>query len=156
MMIPFGDSILALGLLLAIGGCALVVFFAIYRWLRYKRISRRLLASASAAALVLTVALVAGVMEDDIEVNPVISSAGELVGTYSNGGQAITLNADGSYVAKGLPGPLSGTWTHNDWNLSLWNPSLKSPRIVTRNGVLCIAPFYAGVDDPMGVLLKKE
>lgn len=153
---PFGDSIRILSLSFVFFGSAAVISYAIFRLIRYQKISRRLMLIASLALVPFAATIVSGMKEGDIELNPVIESKEQLVGTYSNGNQSLSLNADETFVAKGLPLITSGTWSHYDWNLTLSNTRLRQPRIVTRNGVLCIAPSYAGVDEPIGILLKKE
>ena len=153
---PFGDSIRILGFLFIFFGSAAVIGHAIFRLIRYKKVSRPVIVIASLALVPFTAMIVSMVIEDDVELNPVIGSKEQLVGTYSSGDQSLKLMADGTFVASGLPQITSGTWSNYDWNLSLSNTDLKQPRVVTRNGLLCIAPFYAGVDEPIGILLKKE
>jgi hypothetical protein len=94
--------------------------------------------------------------QDDIEVNPSIGSSKQLIGTYSGGSHKIILSADGTYSSTGIAELTSGIWSNRDWNLTLSNSRLREPRIITRNNVLCIAPFYNGVDSPIGTLLMKE
>ncbi|WP_449067060.1 hypothetical protein [Prosthecobacter sp.] len=108
------------------------------------------------ALALLMVMVVAGIIEGDVEYNPSIKSKEQLAGTYARGRQSLTLKLDGTYTATGFVEMAAGSWSHFDWNLTLSNARLEQPRVVTRNGVLCIAPFYAGVDDPPGILLKKE
>jgi len=101
-------------------------------------------------------AIVASVIEGNIELNPDFGAREQLIGIYSNGDQSLTLNEDGTFVATGISPVTSGTWRNYDWNLTLSNTGLQNARIVTRNGHLCIAPFYGGVDGSTGILLKKE
>ena len=155
-MPPFGDSIRILVLSFIFFGCSAVVIYTTYRFIRYRRISRRLIVIASIAMLPLSVMIIEGVIEGDIELNPWIESREELTGVYSNGDKSLKLNADGTFEARNLFPTTSGKWSNYDWNLTLSYTGLAKPRIITRNGRLCIAPFYAGVDAPMGLLLKKE
>jgi len=69
---------------------------------------------------------------------------------------ALTFAADGTFEAQGLFPTKSGTWSNHDWSLFLSDTGLAEPRIITINGRFCIAPFYAGVDADMGLILKKE
>ena len=155
-MPPFADSIRILVLLFIFFGCLAVVICITYRFIRYRRISRGLIVIASIAMLPLSAMIIAGVIEGDIELNPWIESREQLIGVYSNGDQSLKLNADGTFEARNLFPTTSGKWSNYDWNLTLSNTGLAEPRIITRNGRLCIAPFCAGVDEPMGLLLKKE
>lgn len=136
-------------------GCVAVIFYALYRLIRFKRISLRLgivaLLALSGFGSVLREFILGG--ED---INPHIGSRTELIGVYSKGDQRIKLNADGTFEAHGLFPATSGTWSHYDWNLTLSNTGLPEPRIITINGRFCIAPFYAGVDADMGLILMKE
>lgn len=153
---PFKELIFALAYMTVFCGCAGFVIMAIYRLIRYKRISTRLAVVASLALLPLSAMIVAGVMADDIEHNPWISSSEQLVGTYSKDNRTLVLRSDGTYSTTGFAEMTAGTWTNYDWNLTLSNSGLKEPRVVTCNGILNIAPFYNGVDGPIGVLLKKQ
>lgn len=155
-MAPFEDSIQILGQAFIFLGSAVVVCCAAYRLICYRKISRQLSIIASLAIVPISAIIVAGVIEGNIDVNPMISSKEQLIGTYRSGAHSLKLNADGTFVASGLPLITSGTWSNDDWNITLSNTSLEHPRIVTRNGLLCIAPFYSGVDGPMGILLRKE
>ncbi len=155
-MPPFGDSIRTLVLSFIFLGCSAVVIYTIYRFIRYRRISRRLILIASMAMVPLSTMIIEGVIEGAIELNPWIESREQLIGVYSNGEQSLKLNADGTFEAHNLLPTTSGTWSNRNWSLTLSNTGLAKPRIITRNGCLCIAPFYDGVDAPTGLLLKKE
>lgn len=134
--------------------CFVVIIYAMYRLIRFNRISLRL----SVAAL-LALPVCGGVLTDmvlgGVDINPPISSREELIGVYSNGDQSLKLNADGSFEAQGLFQTKSGTWSNHDWSLFLSDTGLAEPRIITINGRFCIAPFYAEVDADMGLILKK-
>lgn len=153
---PGVPSIRILVLLFIFLGCSAVVVYTIYRFIRYGRISRPLIVIGSMAMLPLSAMIIEGVIEGDIELNPSIESRDQLIGVYSNGDQSLKLNTDGTFEAHGLFPTTSGTWSNRNWSLTLSYTGLEKPRIITRNGRLCIAPFYAGVDEPMGLLLKKE
>jgi hypothetical protein len=141
-----------LGILIAL---FCVVAYAIYRFIRFQKVSFRLGVSALFAILVLGSVLTDMVLGGE-DINPHISSSEELIGIYSNGDQSLQLNADGTFEAQGLFPTKSGTWSNHDWSLFLSNTGLAEPRIITINGRFCIAPFYAGVDADMGLILKKE
>lgn len=100
--------------------------------------------------------MVAGFLADDIEYNPWISPSQALVGIYQSNDQTLELRADGTYTATGFAEMKSGQWSNFDWNLHLSNCRLSEPRVITRNGHLCIAPYYHGVDPPIGPLLEKR
>jgi 4-amino-4-deoxy-L-arabinose transferase-like glycosyltransferase len=136
-------------------GCAAVVFYAMSRLIRFKRISLRLGLAALLAMPVFWCAFTEIVLGGE-ELNPQIESREQLIGLYSNGDQSLKLNADGTFEARGLFSLTSGTWSNRDWSLTLSNTGLAKPRIITRNGRFCIAPFYDGVDAPIGLILKKE
>lgn len=155
-MPPFADSIRVLVLSFIFFGCSAVVIYIAYRFIRYRRISSTLIIIGSMAMLPLSAMIIAGVIEGDIELNPWIESREQLIGVYSNGDQSLKLNADGTFEAHNLLPTTSGTWSNRDWSLTLSNTGLANPRIITRNGCLCVAPFYDGVDAPTGLLLKKE
>jgi hypothetical protein len=136
-------------------GCVVVVFYAMYRLIRFKRISLRLGIAAMLSLPVFWSALTEIVLGGE-DINPHIGSREELIGVYSNGDRSLKLNADGTFEAKGLIPTTSGTWSNRDWSLSLSNTGLEKPRIITINGRLCIAPFYAGPDADRGLILEKE
>jgi hypothetical protein len=151
----FKELIIVLSLALIFLGLASVVGYAIYRLIRYRKIGVPLAIIASLAVLPLSIVITSAVLADDIELNPRIKSTEQLVGIYTYGAHSIALYPDGTYAAIGFTELAAGTWTHHDWNLTLSHSMLAEPRIVTRNGILCIAPHYAGVDPPMGILLEK-
>ncbi len=154
-MPPFADSIRILVLSPFYLGCLVVVPYAMYRLIRFKKISLPLGIAALLAMPVFWNGLTEIVLGGE-DLNPSIGSREKLIGIYSNGDQRLKLNADGTFEARGLFPTTSGTWSNYDWNLTLSNTGLAEPRVITRNGRLCIAPFYAGVDAPMGPILKKE
>lgn len=143
---------LILGLLVVV---FCVVFYAVYRLIRFKKISLRLGIAALLALPIFGIVLTEIVLGGE-ELNPRIESREQLIGLYSNGDQSLKLNADGTFEARGLLQVTSGTWSNRDWSLTLSNTGLEKPRIITINGRLCIAPFYAGPDADTGLILKKE
>lgn len=136
-------------------GCVAVIIYAIYRFIRFEKVSLGLGIATLLALLVVGSVLVDAVL-GGVDLNPHIGSRTELIGIYSNGEKSLKLNADGTFEASGLFPTTAGTWTHSDWSLFLSNTGLVEPRIITINGRLCIAPFYGGVDADMGLILKKE
>lgn len=154
MFSPFGYLIF-LGTACFYLGCIAVVFYAMYRLIRFKKISLRLGIAALLAVPVWWCVITEIVLGGE-ELNPWIESREQLIGVYSNGDQSLKLNADGSFEARGLFPTTSGTWSNDDWSLTLSNSGLNQPRIITINGRLCIAPYYAGVDADTGLILKKE
>ena len=155
-MPPFADSIRILVCIFIFFGSAAIIGYAVYRLVRFRRIGVRLAATASLAALPLAAMIVAGEMEGDIELNPRITSKEQLIGTYSDSDHVITLAVDGTYTASGFESLRAGTWSNYDWNLQLSHSGLRRARVITRNKVFCIAPFYAGADAPLGILLRKN
>ncbi len=154
MFSPFGHLIF-LGAACFYLGCVVVVFYAMSRLIRFKRISLRLGIAALLALPVFWSGITRLVLGGE-DLNPRIESREQLIGVYSNEDQSLKLNADGTFEAKGLFPTTSGTWSNRDWSLTLNNTGLAEPRIITINGRLCIAPFYAGVDADTGLILKKE
>ncbi len=134
--------------------CFVVIIYAMYRLIRFNRISLRLGVAALLALPICGVVLTDMVLGGE-DINPHIRSREELIGVYSNGEKSLKLNADGTFEAKNLFPTKSGTWSNHDWNLFLSDTGLAEPRIITINGRFCIAPFYAGVDADMGLILKK-
>jgi hypothetical protein len=156
MFLAFGESVFGLALLGVIAALLAVIGRYVHVRLRARKPSVRLRVASGVAGSILVTLIVAAIREGSTEYNPVIKSSRELVGDYEGGGYALTLKADGTFVASGFSGGSSGRWSNFDWNLSLSGLGLSKPRVITRNGRLCIAPFYAGVDADHGVLLKKQ
>jgi len=156
MFLAFAESVVGLALV----GIVIASFTVIGRYFyvrsRSRKPSVRLRVASGVAGSILVILVVAEIRHGSIEYNPVIKSSRELVGDYEGGGYALTLKADGTFVASGFSGGSSGHWGNFDWNLSLYGLGLSKPRVITRNGRLCIAPFYAGVDADHGVLLEKQ
>lgn len=155
MFLAFGESIAGFALI----GIVLISISIILRYLYLRSRSAahgiRLGIAAWAAGLVLLIILISAIQRGQIEYNPMIRSPYELVGNYEGGGYSLRLNADGTFHATGFEGGDAGEWSHVDFNLTLSGLGLSQPRVITRNGKLCIAPFYDGVDAPHGALLKK-
>ena len=154
-MPPFGEAILFLVKLPIWLGCLIVVPYAIYRLIRFKKIGL-ILCIAALLALPVYWNVLTEIFLGGEDINPPIDSRDQLIGLYSNGDQSLKLNADGTFEAKGLFPTTSGKWSNRNWSLTLSNTGLEKPRIITINGRFCIAPFYAGVDVDMGVILRKE
>lgn len=155
-MLAFVESLAILGTLIVFCGCALVVVFAIYRLLRFGKLHKGLGVVAAIAAILLVASILPTVIPGEVEYNPMIASSREIVGTYSKGNRSLTLNADGTYAAKGFSEMASGSWSSDDWNLKLANCSLERPRVVKRGKTFYILPYYSGPDGSDGVFLRKE
>lgn len=156
MILAFGDSIAIVALLGIIAASLAIIGRYIYFRLRSKPRSTRLRVAAGVAGLILVTLLVSRIREGAIDYNPMIRSSEELVGNYVGDDYSLELRPDGTFVASGFGDAKTGTWSNFDWNLTLSGLDLSEPRVITRNGKLCIAPFYAGVDAHHGVLLKKH
>jgi hypothetical protein len=149
---PFPFSLLVLAYLV---GCIGIVCYVAYCLLRYQTLSGRTAVGALITLLPAYILIVSGIAADEIDLNPLIKSRHQLIGTYSFGGQSLTLKADGTFTSTGLFSTASGTWTLGTFTLNLSGSAI-SPRIVTCNGDFCIAPYYDDVDAPIGLLLKKS
>jgi hypothetical protein len=151
---PYGIFIF-LGLAIILLTSLIVVPYALYRLVRFRKISLRL-----GIVALLTLPVFWNVLTEIFlggeDINPQIDSREQLIGLYSNGDQSLKLNADGTFEAHGLFKATSGKWSNRDWSLTLSNTGLEEPRVITVNGHFCIVPFYAGVDADMGVILRKE
>jgi hypothetical protein len=156
MILAFGESIVGFALLGIIVASLAVIGRYVYVRSRSGKRSVRLRVATGVAGLILMTLVVSAIREGAIEYNPVIKSSDELIGDYAGGDYSLTLKADGTFVASGFSGGSTGNWSNFDWNLSLSGLGLSEPRVITRNGRLCIAPFYAGPDADHGVLLKKQ
>jgi hypothetical protein len=150
MLLPF--SVLALAYFI---GCFGVACYVAYSQIRCQRLSNRAAICASITLLPLCLMIVAGLAADDIDVNPQIESSHQLAGAYSFGSQSLTLKSDGTFTSTGLFSDPSGTWTLGSFTLSLSGTAI-SPRVVTCNGDICIAPYYHDVDGPIGLLLRRH
>lgn len=135
--------------------CGAVVGYVAYCLFRDQRLSRQTAMGASILFLPLCLMIVSELAADDIDLNPPIESSHELEGTYSLGSQRLTLQPDGTFTSTGLFSTASGTWTLGSFTVNLSGVVL-SPRVVTCNGDLCIAPYYEDVDEPIGLLLKRS
>lgn len=155
-MLAFIESATILATLAVFAACVFVVVFAIYRILRSGKVSRGFGVIAVIAAAILLAKILPSIIMGEIEYNPMIDSSKEVVGTYSNGERSLTLNADGTYTAKGFSEMSSGLWSSDDWNLQLSNSSLERPRIVTRGKTYFILPYYSGPDGSDGIVLRRE
>jgi len=156
MILAFVESIAIVGLLGIFVVCGSVIACALYRLISNRKLTRTWLLATVAAFLPFFAFMALSIITGDIEYNPTIATKEELIGVYTKGEYSITLSSDGSYTAKGFGGKLSGAWINLDWNLTLSDSPLERPRIVTRNGIFCIAPFYSGADETIGILLEKQ
>ena len=146
MEFPFSLFVLAYFLV-----CVLMTVYVVYRLLRFGTLSAGQLGCASVTVLPLIVLLVASVFADSIDENPYVKSTEQLFGTYSSDHYRLTLNSDGTLTSSGLAPESEGTWHHSGFHVTLDGIGLE-PRLVSCNGLICIAPFYdAG---GIGVLLK--
>jgi hypothetical protein len=156
MYLAFGDSIAGLALLGIIAISISIIIRYIYLRSRSAHRSVRLRITTGAAGLLLLTMVIYAINRGQIEYNPMIRSYTELIGDYEGNGYSLRLNADGTFTATGFSGGDSGEWSNFDFNLTLSGLGLSQPRVITRNGRLCIAPFYRGVDSHHGILLKKQ
>ena len=159
MTLAFGESLAILGMLgivvVILAVCAAVMSYAVRRFKREGKLSPILITLAALATLPPSALIALVLTAPDIEINPHIKSTDEVYGVYSHGTSVLNLNNDGTYSASGISGITSGTWSHYDWNLTLSNTQLEQPRIITRDGVLCVAPFFRS-EGPNGILLIKQ
>lgn len=156
MILAFGESIVGFALLGLIAASLAVVGRYVHVRSRSRRAGVCLRVATGFAGLVLLTLVASAIREASIDCNPAIESSGSLVGDYAGGGYTLTLKADGTFVASGFRGGGNGNWSRFDWNLTLSGTGLSKPRVIARNGRLCIAPFYAGPDADHGVLLEKR
>lgn len=156
MSLAFGESltILAMLVIMAVSLCAVGLYLYLCAISQARGI--RLRVAAGVAGFLLLAQVIFVILRGDIEYNPMIRSSAELVGEYVGGIYLLKLHSDGTYTATGFQSGESGEWSNFDFNLTLTGLQLSQPRIITRNGTICIAPFYAGVDLHHGVLLKKQ
>ena len=155
MILAFGEAITALGLLAVLTLCVGAILFCVYKLFTKRQLSRPEMISGTFALIVLVLFGVLTFIKGNIEYNPSNTSLELIVGTYSNGDKRIILNRDGKYYSKNLDEIGSGEWSNNDWNLTFSDATLAQPRIVTRNDLYGIFPYYSGVDGPDGVFLKQ-
>lgn len=135
-------------------GCLIVIFYLAYSLIRHHRLTERTAIGATVFLLPLVLLFILGLAEDDIDVNPLIRSSDQLEGTYSFGDESLTLASNGTFISTGLFSAPSGHWTLGTFTLNLSGTAI-SPRVVTCNGDICIAPYYDDVDGSIGVLLKR-
>lgn len=118
--IPFGYLFIALFLLAAfIAGLA----FLVWGWRRSLR-ARWLGAALSAFVVIVVVAEIA--YDSALEWNPTIGGDSEVVGTWTDHGQTITLASDHAFTYQTAAQTTHGTWTRDDWNLYLHGDSFSS------------------------------
>jgi hypothetical protein len=156
MFLAFGESLAGFALVGIVAFSIVVICRYFYLRSRSSPRSIRLRIAAGACGIILLTIMIAAINRGQIEYNPMIRSSTELIGDYEGKGYSLRLNADGTFIATGFSGGDRGEWSNFDFNLTLSGLGLSRPRVITRNGRLCIAPFYAGVDSHHGVLLKKQ
>ena len=112
--IPFGYLFIALFLLTAF---VFGVSVFVRAWRRRSRGGRWL----GVAIVGSVVAVIVGEIAFDaaIEWNPTIGSDTEVIGTYADGAQTVTLQSDKTFTHRTPSQTTSGTWTRDDWNLYL-------------------------------------
>ena len=127
--IPFGYLFIALFLLAAfIAGIVLFV----RGWRRRSAPMRWLGAGFCAGIITLVVANSA--FEAALEWNPTIQTDSEVVGTWSDRAQTITLSHDHTFTYQTGAHIARGTWTRDDWNLYLRGDSDATMRFVQFRG----------------------
>jgi hypothetical protein len=132
----------------------LMTVYTVYRLLRFGTLSLQLSGCALVTVLPLIVLLVSGLFADSIDENPHVQSKEQLFGTYSSDHFRLTLNSDGTFTASGLASASQGTWHHRGFHFTLDDTGLE-PRLISCNGLICIAPFYNVNGGDIGVLLKR-
>ena len=116
--IPFGYLFIALFLLAAF---VFGVSVFIRGWRRGSRGGKWL----GAAMVAIVLAVIAGeiVFEVAIEWNPTIGSDTEVLGTWADRAQIVTLQSDKTFTFRTSAQTTTGTWTRDDWNLYLHGDS---------------------------------
>ncbi|MES2594790.1 MAG: hypothetical protein V4662_05625 [Verrucomicrobiota bacterium] len=143
-------------------GCATIIAYAFYHYLRYGRLGPRLKVVASLAALPVFVVILQAFMADHIDENPFFSSPSEIIGAYTDDAdlRSLTVHADGTFTSRGLPEPTAGTWVHSNLGfiLTLTNNTTRSRevRFVRRNRTLGIAPEWEEKDGHTDLFLEKQ
>jgi len=112
--IPFGYLIIAL-FLFAIVVIGILVFFFAGRF----GFPRARWGGLVAVGLVVALVFADVAFSAKLELNPWIQSNASVIGTWSDGSQALTLTSDGSFKHETESGFTEGTWEREDWNLEL-------------------------------------
>ena len=112
--IPFGYLFIALFLLAAFvaGVVALVVGLR-------RRSARARWLGAALCAFVVIVIVTEVAYDSALEWNPTIGGDSQIVGTWTDQGQTITLASDHTFTYQTASQTARGTWTRDDWNLYL-------------------------------------
>jgi hypothetical protein len=132
---PFG----LLFILASLGGLTGIGIIGAFRLRRRAlRIAALLLAVLAGGRLALGIVSAVLVQED---LNPMVRPD-DLVGSWRDGGQVLTMRADQTFQLAG-PRTSAGTWAFADWELSL--AGMKA-RVIKVNGALRIVPSFP--EDP--------
>jgi hypothetical protein len=133
--VPFGMLFILAGL----GGLTVLGVIGAF-WLRRRplRVAALLLAGLAGGRLALGIASAVLVQED---LNPTVHPA-DLVGSWRDGAQVLTLRADRTFQITG-PMASAGTWAFLDWELSFAGTKA---RVIKVNGALRIVPSFP--EDP--------
>lgn len=99
MFLAFGESVVGFALVGIVVASIAVLGRYVYLRSSFRKPSVRLRIASGVAGSILVTLVVSAIREGSIEYNPVIKSSRELVGDYEGGGYALTLKADGTFVA---------------------------------------------------------
>ena len=112
--IPFGYLFIALFLFAAfVAGIGILI----WGWRRHSRLLRGLGCGMVGSVIAIVVANLW--IDSALEWNPTIGSDAEIVGTWSDRAQKITLTSDKTFTYRTSSQLINGTWTRYDWNLYL-------------------------------------
>jgi hypothetical protein len=116
--IPFGYAFIALFLItIFIGGCLIFIL----GWCFRSRIAKW--SGLGIAAIVVALIVSNEMFESSIEWNPTLKSDADIIGTWSGGGQTVTLAPNMTFRCQSPSTNYSGIWSRDDWNLYLRSDS---------------------------------
>ena len=105
-------------------------------------------AGATLCGCVVLLVVAEATYDSALELNPTIDSDARIVGTWSGGGQTVTLAADHTFTCQSDAQAIHGTWTRADWNLYLQgNSSADTMRFIQFRGVYRLLPHPLGDPD---------
>ena len=119
--VPFGYLFIAI-FLLGVFVVGLAAF--IWGWRRRSVPTRWL--GVSMCAFVIIVIVANASFDSALEWNPTIGGDSEVIGTYTDQSQTITLTSDQVFTYQTAEQTRHGTWTRDDWNLYLRSDSYSS------------------------------
>jgi len=139
-----------------VAACLIVLAISCWRFLQHKRLSPARSLVTVLALVPVAIFIAAMGLDAGTNYNPGDASLRTMAGTYSHGDVSLELRWDGTYASHNLEGAGSGTWSHDDWNLTLHGSSLQSPRWIHWRGSPAILPYYRGADAEDGLILRKQ